>query len=156
MWEFVRPRRGFRILAAALTAIMLVVPGLASAAEFAMRKPVDCMCCENWAEHLRGHDHTVTVTGEDPDAMPAIKKLAGIPEELWSCHTATVGGYIIEGHVPEKDIARLLRERPDAMGLSVPGMPVGSPGMEYEDQLDAYDVILFRKDGTTEIFASYK
>ncbi len=156
MSDFVRPGRMGRIMVAAFTATMLVALGTASAAEFAIQKPWDCMCCENWAEHLRRNGHTTTIIGEDPDNMLAIKKLAGIPEELWSCYTATVGGYIIEGHVPEKDIARLLLERPDALGLSVPGMPIGSPGMEIDDELEAFDVILFRKDGTTEVFASYE
>jgi hypothetical protein len=79
----------------------------------------------------------------------------GIPREMISCHTGSVEGYMIEGHVPPADIRRLLAERPDAVGLAVPGMPYGSPGMGPESEREAYDVFLIRRDGTTEIFTSY-
>ena len=79
----------------------------------------------------------------------------GIDAKLASCHTAKVGGYTIEGHVPAQEIRRLLRERPDAIGLSVPGMPLGSPGMDSGDDRESFDVLLVRRDGSTEVFASY-
>jgi hypothetical protein len=83
------------------------------------------------------------------------KMRLGLSAPLFSCHTGEIEGYVVEGHVPPEDIRRLLAERPDAVGLSVPGMPVGSPGMEYGDNRDAYDVLLVRRDGSTEVFASY-
>jgi hypothetical protein len=79
----------------------------------------------------------------------------GVPQRMVSCHTGLVDGYVIEGHVPAADIRRLLNERPDAVGLAVPRMPYGSPGMGPEDERDAYDVFLIQKDGSTEIFSSY-
>ncbi|WP_375588385.1 DUF411 domain-containing protein [Hoeflea alexandrii] len=79
----------------------------------------------------------------------------GIPEEMTSCHTARIDGYVVEGHVPVADIRRLLNERPDAVGLAVPGMPYGSPGMGPEDEREAYDVYVIRRDGTTDIYSRY-
>jgi hypothetical protein len=88
----------------------------------------------------------------------AARRRLGIPATLGSCHTALVDGYAIEGHVPAKEVKRLLRERPDAIGLTVPNMPIGSPGMdgpEYGGRRDRYDVLLVKRDGTTSVFASY-
>ena len=79
----------------------------------------------------------------------------GVPQRMVSCHTALIEGYVIEGHVPAADIRRLLEERPDAVGLAVPGMPYGSPGMGPEENREAYDVFLIREDGSTEVFSSY-
>lgn len=88
--------------------------------------------------------------------MTSIKAQHGVPGELQSCHTAIVDGYVIEGHVPAADIQRLLKEKPAVRGLSVPGMPVGSPGMEIDGQpAEAYDVIAFAEDGSTSVFSSY-
>lgn len=93
----------------------------------------------------------------DTDDLTSIKAAQGVPSELQSCHTAIVDGYIVEGHVPAADIQRLLRERPQVRGLAVPGMPVGSPGMELQGAaLDPYDVIAFEESGRTSIFASYQ
>ena len=91
----------------------------------------------------------------DFEALQTQKTASGIPPEMVSCHTAHVEGYVIEGHVPPAEIRRLLADRPDAIGLSVPGMPYGSPGMGPESEREAYAVHLIRKDGTTEVFASY-
>jgi len=88
-------------------------------------------------------------------ALSRYKETNGIPDEMASCHTGVVDGYFIEGHVPAADIRRLLAERPDAVGLSVPGMPFGSPGMGPESERDAYSVFLIRKDGSTELFNHY-
>ncbi len=79
----------------------------------------------------------------------------GIPQKMVSCHTGRIGGYMIEGHVPVADIHRLLEERPDAVGLAVPGMPYGSPGMGAESERESYEVFLIRRDGSTEVYASY-
>lgn len=104
-----------------------------------------CGCCTAWVEIMRREGYAVRVT-EREDLAP-IKTMLGISPDLQSCHTATVGGYAIEGHVPPADIARLLETKPKAGGLAVPGMPVGSPGMEQDGRQDAYDVILFSRNG---------
>jgi hypothetical protein len=102
-------------------------------------------------------DNGYTVEAEDVTNIAAIKDRYQIPSELQSCHTAIVGGYIIEGHVPVKEIERLLAERPEISGLAVPGMPVGSPGMEVDGTpKQPYDVIAFDESGNTDIFASYR
>ena len=88
-------------------------------------------------------------------ALAALKRQAGIGDKLASCHTAKIDGYVIEGHVPGSDIKRLIAERPDAIGLTVPGMPVGSPGMEQGAEFEPYDVLLIKKDGATEVFAKH-
>lgn len=115
-------------------------------------KTESCHCCQRWVEHLQGQGFQVQVQNER--AINPLKKKLGVPEALWSCHTATVGGYIIEGHVPAQDIRRLLAERPAAMGLAVPGMPIGSPGMEQGNQQDAYETLLFGPEGT-RVFARH-
>ncbi|HEV3242647.1 MAG TPA: DUF411 domain-containing protein [Methyloceanibacter sp.] len=88
-------------------------------------------------------------------ALAALKHEAGIGDKLASCHTAKIDGYVIEGHVPGTDIKRLVAEHPDAIGLAVPGMPIGSPGMEQGAEFEPYDVLLIKKDGTAEVFASH-
>lgn len=140
-----------RFVAALVT--VLAASGSVLAAEFAILKTEGCRCCDKWAEHLHQNGHATTT--EHSEDMASVKREAGVPEALWSCHTAMVEGYVIEGHVPAADIERLLAERPEAVGLSVPGMPVGSPGMEYQDRVDPYEVILFFADGTSEVFASH-
>ena len=118
-------------------------------------KDPNCGCCQLWVEHLQASGFKVEV--RDVGNTAARKRL-GMPEKLGSCHTATVGGYVIEGHVPAADIHRLLKTRPVALGLSVPGMPIGSPGMdgpEYKGRKDAYDVLLVQKDGSSRVYQSY-
>ncbi len=128
---------------------------LAQAVTVEVWKDPNCGCCHLWVEHLQAQGFKVQV--RDVGNTVARKRL-GMPEKLGSCHTATVGGYVIEGHVPAADIRRLLKERPVALGLSVPGMPIGSPGMdgpEYQGRKDAYDVLLVQKDGSTRSFQRY-
>ena len=115
-------------------------------------KDPNCGCCTEWVSHVRKAGFVVTV--RDTADMSAVKASFGVPAALESCHTARVGSYAIEGHVPADLIQRLLREQPVARGLAVPGMPMGSPGMEQGAQKDAYDVVLFDKAGKTRIFAS--
>lgn len=117
----------------------------------AWRSP-ECGCCHRWAQSLEAAGMHVTMI--DSDDMAAVKKAHGVPEKVASCHTATVEGYTIEGHVPAREIKRLLAERPDAVGLTVPGMPQGSPGMDF-GKSEAYQVRLVKKDGTTQVFAEY-
>lgn len=87
--------------------------------------------------------------------LAKLKADAGLAPDLQSCHTAKIGGYVVEGHVPASDIQRLLAEKPDAVGLTVPGMPMGSPGMEAGGEKEPYEVLLVRRDGTTEVFSRY-
>lgn len=114
-----------------------------------------CGCCTAWTKHLEQYGFTVADESKHPAALIMQKKALGIPEDLYSCHTATIGGYIVEGHVPPQDIRRLLQENPVALGIAVAGMPYGSPGMGPEDARESYDVILFKKDGSQEIYSSY-
>lgn len=128
---------------------------LAQATTVQVWKDPNCGCCHLWVEHLQASGFKVEV--RDVGNTAARKRL-GMPEQLGSCHTATVGGYVIEGHVPAADIHRLLKERPVALGLSVPGMPIGSPGMdgpEYKGRKDAYDVLLVQKDSSSKSFQRY-
>lgn len=110
-----------------------------------------CGCCTAWTDHLRANDFLVTVE-RLADVTP-IKRQFGVPESLWSCHTAMVHAYTIEGHVPADLVQRLVRERPAIAGLAVPGMPNGSPGMEGAKK-DPYDVLSFTADGVTRTYAS--
>ncbi|WP_347268013.1 DUF411 domain-containing protein [Paracoccus sp. (in: a-proteobacteria)] len=114
-----------------------------------------CGCCGDWVEAMRAAGFEVSVEDMPNDALARVKAGAGITPALASCHTARVEGYVIEGHVPPADVRRLLAERPAAIGLSVPGMPYGAPGMGPESEREAYDVILIGRDGSTGLFASY-
>ena len=147
-----------RSMVASLCAL-LAVPALAATPQppkVEVWKDPNCGCCKDWVKHLEQAGLAVQVfdTGNE-------KKRAelGIAPTLGSCHTALVGGYAIEGHVPAKDIKRLLREKPQAVGLTVPGMPVGSPGMDgavYQGRKDPFDVLLIAKNGTTSVYQSYR
>jgi len=114
-----------------------------------------CECCEAWVDYLRDQGFTVTDEVSMGTLLIRFKMDQGIPVKAFSCHTGTVDGYALEGHVPAADIRRLLAERPDAVGLAVPDMPYGSPGMGSEDSRDAYDVVLIRRDGGLEVYTSY-
>jgi len=118
-------------------------------------KTATCGCCQDWIAHLQNSGFTVAAQDLEYDALADLKQTSGVPNTLVSCHTGRIAGYVIEGHVPAEDIRRLLVERPAAIGLSVPGMPFGSPGMGPEDQREAYDVILIGRDGAANVFASY-
>ncbi|NNE51642.1 MAG: DUF411 domain-containing protein [Sulfitobacter sp.] len=118
-------------------------------------KDPNCGCCGAWIGILQKEGFGVTTEPSAGVALIREKMARGVPQTMASCHTADVEGYVIEGHVPAADIRRLLSERPDAVGLAVPGMPYGSPGMGPEDRREAYDVHLIRRDGTTEVFTAY-
>lgn len=147
----VRPLLLSVALAASVAGTLLSGPACA-AAEITVYKSPWCGCCSNWADHLRANGHIVTT--KNIENLDTIKKQLGVPEGLQSCHTAMVDGYVIEGHVPAKDIDRLLAERPKARGLAVPGMPVGSPGMEGGAP-ERFDVMLFETDGSTSVYARH-
>jgi len=118
-------------------------------------KDPHCGCCEDWVSHLRQAGFSVKVNDQGNDAA---RKRLGITDALGSCHTASVQGYALEGHVPAADLRRLLREKPQALGLAVPGMPVGSPGMDgavYQGRKDPFKVLLLAKDGSSTVFHAY-
>ncbi|MEO0344930.1 MAG: DUF411 domain-containing protein [Pseudomonadota bacterium] len=125
---------------------------LAASETITVYKSPTCGCCKNWIKHLEAAGFEVEAI--DSDDMNAVKQEFGVPRNMTSCHTARVAGYIIEGHVPAEDILRLLGKRPEADGLAVPGMPVGSPGMEVGDRVDPYKVMLFGEEGAST-WASY-
>ena len=149
-------RRSLLVGAAALVAaspLRALAQG-AGPAIHVMKDP-NCGCCSAWIEILENDGFTVTTEASGGTLLMRYKLESGIPQEMASCHTGRVDGYMIEGHVPVADIRRLLEERPDAIGLAVPGMPYGSPGMGPESEREAYDVFLIRGDGSTEVFTSY-
>lgn len=113
-----------------------------------------CGCCVKWIEHMQAAGFEVEVV--ETEDMTPVKQRVGIPPGKGSCHTAEVGGYFVEGHVPADDVKRLLAEKPEARGIVVPGMPAGSPGMEMPDgRVQAYDVQLIDKDGQSSTFSSH-
>ena len=116
-------------------------------------KSPTCGCCSKWVDHLKANGFTVR--SHDTDDVVAHKTRLGVPAGYGSCHTAQVGGYLVEGHVPAKEIRRLLKENPRARGLAVPAMPMGLPGMETGGHKDAYDVFLVNRDGSTKTYAHY-
>ncbi|MBU4528038.1 MAG: DUF411 domain-containing protein [Desulfomicrobium sp.] len=156
MTRYTLSRRAVLIGGTALLAPPLWTEVQAAEPAIHVLKDPDCGCCTAWIEILEKEGFAVTVEPSAGAELMRYKIANGIPEELASCHTARVDGYLIEGHVPVGDIRRLLRERPRAVGLAVPGMPYGSPGMGPEDEREAYDVLLIRRDGSTEPFSRYE
>ena len=130
-------------------------PALAAAAstQITVWKTPNCGCCKDWVKHLETNGFDVVT--HDVKETASKRQALGLAEKYGSCHTATVNGYVLEGHVPARDIQRLLREKPSAIGLAVPGMPVGSPGMDMGTGADAFDVVLVLKDGSSRVFQSY-
>ncbi len=135
-----------------LAASGLVQAQVAPAASIEVWKDPNCGCCKDWISHMEqnGFQARVTETGNN-----AVRARLGMPQQLGSCHTALVQGYVIEGHVPAQDIQRLLKGKPQALGLAVPGMSIGSHGMDgpaYGGRRDRYEVLLVLKDGSTRVF----
>ncbi len=152
------PSRRKLVAGAAAGAAALAFWQSATAAETLPKMTVtrdpNCGCCGNWVSHVKAAGFPVEVA-EVPDVAP-LKARLGVPDPLASCHTAEIGGYVVEGHVPAEAIKRLLAERPKAIGLVVAGMPVGSPGMEVAGQQpDTYDVVIF-STGRQNVFARYR
>lgn len=145
-----------------LTGLLLAVAGIASAYVVTQQAPAStlpavttyrdpgCGCCVQWVEHMRNAGFEVTVRNT-PD-MPAVRTRLGVAPHLQSCHTSVVGNYVVEGHVPADDVKRLLQERPDVRGITVPGMPIGSPGMEQGSVKHAYSTLTFDEQGQTTVF----
>ncbi len=149
-------RRGFLGVLASGSAFAFTSRGAFGAASMQIKvyKDLSCGCCSNWVKHVRANGFVAQV--QSATNLDSIKRSFGVPDALRSCHTAIVAGYVLEGHVPAREIKRLLLERPKARGLAVPGMPVGAPGMEVAGQpAGPYEVMLFNNDGTYKSFASY-
>ena len=152
-----------RTFAAIVGAVVLAGAGFA----FAQQKPVSsrtpivvyktptCGCCGMWVEHMRQNGFQPEVHDVSAAQVRAVSKAAGLSEEGTSCHTAKVGNYIVEGHVPAADVQRMLKEKPVIAGIAAPGMPVGSPGMEMGGRTERYDVVSFTKDGKTKVYATH-
>lgn len=139
---------------------IFLVGGIATAAWAAPEAPVvdvykspSCGCCTKWISHLE--DNGFKVRAHDTDDVISHKYRLGVPPGHGSCHTAEVNGYVVEGHVPAREIQRLLKERPKARGLVLPAMPIGSPGMEMGNRKDPYEVLLVDKNGGTRTYARY-
>lgn len=118
-------------------------------------KSPTCGCCKAWVDYMQAKGFALSVKDTSTAAINQIKSSAGIAQKFAGCHSARIGGYMIEGHVPAEDISRLLTDKPDAIGLSVPGMPVGSPGMETDGTVQPFEVHLMKKDGSSEVFSRY-
>ena len=148
-------RRDFILsgLASVFVASLRDRPVYAAAYRLEVFKSPTCGCCTAWVEHMARAGFDAVTRDVDRETLKIKKTNAGVTQELSSCHTAFIAGYFIEGHVGAKDVQRLLRERPDALGLTVPGMPIGSPGMEMGNQRDTYDTLLVLGDGSTRVFA---
>jgi len=150
------PDRRRLCAALALSPLVPAARGQATPLPIEVWKSPSCGCCKDWISYLEKNGFTVKVNDSGNNA--ARKKL-GLPGMYGSCHTALVGGYVVEGHVPVREIRRLLKEKPDAIGIAVPAMPIGSPGMdgpEYGNRFDPYDVVLVARDGTARVYQSYR
>ena len=151
--DHLRRRLSIALLGAATAPLAL--PRIAAAA----LPPIEvwtgpsCGCCHEWVAHLRANGFEVTT---HDGGNSAARERLGMPVRYGSCHTGAIAGYAIEGHVPARDIRRLVDERPEAVGLAVPAMPRGSPGMEVGDIVDPYDVLLVQRDGTATVYQSYR
>ena len=141
------------ILASTLTFTSLFALAEESFPTVMVNKSPTCGCCTGWVKHLE--ENGFKTISHNVQNMAKYKQRAKLPHGMGSCHTAFVGDYAIEGHVPAIDIKRMLTEKPDIHGIAVPGMPMGSPGMEYGDLKDAYQVISYTNEGKLDVFSSY-
>ena len=129
-------------------------PGRTEALAMTIHRNPGCACCDAWAALATRAGYAVSIA-DDPTIVDRKRKL-GVPDDLWSCHTAEVGGVVLEGHVPLEDLDRLLRDRDQQiLGLAVAGMPLGSPGMEANGTVEPFDVVAFGRDGMRRVFARY-
>ena len=146
-----------RTVLAAITLTLGITAGViattqSSAPTIVVYKTPTCGCCTKWVAHLEANGFTVMAQNRD-DLSP-IRAQHGVPRQVLSCHTALVGSYVVEGHVPAADVQKLLREKPAIKGIAVPGMPMGSPGMEGPT-VERYDTLAFTADGKTSVFARH-
>jgi hypothetical protein len=149
-----------QVLGLALTAALAVSTAFTAHADPApildVAKTASCGCCHAWVERMHEAGFDTRARDVDQGSLTQIKIALGITPATASCHTATIGGYVIEGHVPAADIRRLLAEAPKARGLSAPGMPMGSPGMDFSDEKEPYDVLLIAEDGSLSTFSHHE
>lgn len=143
-----------RTVTTLLLATLIAAPVAAQTTGVVYKSPT-CGCCEKWVEHMEKAGFSLAPKDMASGALMRQKLKLGLTGAQASCHTAEIGGYVIEGHVPADDVRRLLSEKPDAIGLAVPKMPIGSPGMESGDVKEPYDVLLVKKDGSSEVFAKH-
>jgi hypothetical protein len=134
--------------------LLSAVPAAAQTTGVVYKSPT-CGCCVKWVEHMEKAGFSLASKDMSSGELMRQKLKLGLSGPQASCHTAEIGGYVVEGHVPADDVKRLLIEKPVAIGLTVPDMPVGSPGMEAGDAREPYDVLLIKRDGTTEVFAKH-
>src|SRR6187455_553355 len=156
-----------RITRTTLAIVLMVVTGFvyavsaqqkaapAALPKVTVYKTSSCGCCKLWVDHMKASGFDVQAMDVSSADVRAVSKAAGLKEEDTSCHTAKIGNYVVEGHVPADDIKRMLKEKPVIAGLSAPGMPQGSPGMEQGSK-EPYDVVAFTKDGKTTVYAKHK
>lgn len=148
--------RAAPVLALASTATAWPLAASAAAPMVEIWKDPNCGCCKDWVRHLNANGFATRVHDE---GNAAARARLGVPQQLGGCHTGLVGGYAVEGHVPARELKRLLQEKPKAVGLAVPGMPIGSPGMDgpaYGGRRDPYDVLLVQADGSSRVYQSYR
>jgi hypothetical protein len=145
-------RRAFLIGTGALP-LSTSLQATAATSQVVVYKTPSCGCCSAWVEHMKTAGFSVAAQ-DVPDTAPERKRL-GMPDKFAACHTASVGGYVIEGHVPAAEVRRLLSSKPAAIGVVVLGMPLGSPGMEVGNRLDPYEVLLVDRRGQASVFARY-
>ncbi len=143
------------LLLAGLILPFSTLPAFAQDPVIQVVKSATCGCCGAWEDHMRANGFSVDSQTVDDDVLHSIKGRLGITTDTASCHTAMIEGYVVEGHVPAEDVRKLLAERPEALGLSVPGMPIGSPGMEMGDEVEPYDTLLIAPDRSTTVFVSH-
>lgn len=146
------PKAISRWMAVLLLAVPIHAAMAEALAQAVVYKSPTCGCCASWVEHMRANGFTVDVVEGD---MEVVKQRFGVPAGLASCHTAVVGGYVVEGHVPATAVKRLLREKPDALGVSAPGMPIGSPGMAGPNP-EPFSVQIFEEHGHARVYESYR
>lgn len=144
------------LFAPTFAAALLAAGAAAAAPALHVVKTATCGCCTAWVEHMQEAGFDVGVENAAHGELMALKVRLGLQEDQVSCHTARIDGYVIEGHVPAQDVKRLLEERPEALGLAVPGMPLGSPGMDFGDGSEPYDTLLVGENGEAEVFASHR
>jgi len=143
------------LAASAILPALAQAPSTSTLPVMQVWKDPNCGCCNDWVEYLRRDGFRIQTFDTGNTAM---RQRLGLPVKYASCHTALIGGYVVEGHVNAREIRRILAEKPEALGLAVPGMPVGSPGMdgpEYGDRRDPYDVLLVLRDGSSRPYQSY-
>jgi hypothetical protein len=146
---FVAALAAVGVVSASLVAQKAATP--ATAGVLTVYKTPTCGCCHKWVEHMKAAGFQVREV--DMEDITEVKQASGVPMSLRTCHTALIDGYVVEGHVPADLVKKLLAEKPKVAGIAVPGMPMGSPGMEMDGMKDPYEVLLFDKSGKTTVYA---